>query len=48
MRFPGSSDRFYWFKPGVLGNTVIPDCLKAWLAWVFIRQFHTKDRLKKR
>jgi hypothetical protein len=43
---PGSQDRFYWFKPGVLGNIVIRDCLKAWLGWIFIRQFHPKDRLK--
>jgi hypothetical protein len=44
---PGSLDRLYWFKLGVLGNIGVTDCLKAWLGWVFICQFHAKDRLKK-
>jgi hypothetical protein len=30
-RLPDSPDRFYWFKPGVLGNIGIPDCLNDWL-----------------
>jgi hypothetical protein len=47
LRLLDSPDRSYWFKPGVLDNIWIPDCLKAWLGWVFNRQFHPNDRLKK-
>jgi hypothetical protein len=44
---PGSRDRFYWFKLGVLFLIGHPVCLRAWLGCDFIWQFLANDRPQK-